>query len=302
MKMKKIITLILIAMVLCMTFSACGSSKTGSDSAGSTPASDGTEEQNDKLVAGMLEQNSIETSARKNWTQANGNDVIRKQIEYKRFASLNTMLMELGAGRADFLQLPGSVAAYLAAADDSLIIETKDNSRPNQHYHMAARGDNTALMEELNKAIDALKADGTLDQLVSDYIAKADSEPASNALVKNEGGETHVVAVTGDLPPLDYVAADGTPAGFNVALLNAISEKTGCNFEIVQMDAAARLSALESGKVDLVFWIGCWSNDSFEPEEENISLSTSYFEEPLCFVSYSTDVLEKIRSIFVRAN
>lgn len=101
---------------------------------------------------------------------------------------------------------------------------------------------------------------------------------------------------------MDYVSADGTPAGFNVALLNATSEKTGCSFEIVQLDAAARLSALESGKVGLIFWIGCWNNDGFEPEADGICLTTPYFEEKLCYVSYSKEVLEKMALIYQNAN
>lgn len=286
--MKKAIALTLTAVTLCMVLSAC-----------SAPVSNSAKETESKLVAGVLEQNSLEKSSRKHWTQANGSSEVKKQIEYKGFSSLNTMLMELKAERADYLQLPNSVGNYLAASDDKLTVETRKS--PLHHYHMAARADDTELCGEMNKAIEALKADGTLDQLAADYITNANGQPAPNKLVKHKGGETHVVAVTGDLPPLDYVAADGTPAGFNVALLNAISQKTGCNFEIVQMDAAARLSALESGKVDLVFWIGCYSSEGFEPETDNVCLSAPYFEEANCCVGYSADILDKAMSIYPNA-
>ncbi|MPN15883.1 hypothetical protein SDC9_163219 [bioreactor metagenome] len=87
-----------------------------------------------------------------------------------------------------------------------------------------------------------------------------------------------------------------------MALLNAISEKSGCNFEIVQMDANARLSALESGKVDLIFWIGCFSDDGFEPETDNVTLSSPYFEESICFVGYSADIMKKTISIYESVN
>lgn len=292
---KKTLALTLAALTLCMSFSACRDSGAGSTAESSAPVSSGAES---KLIAGVLEQNSMEAASRKSWTQAKGNTEVRKHIEYKAFLSLNNMLMELKAGRADYLQLPSSVAKYLAAGDNTLIIRAQESASPLQHYHMAARADDTALCGEMNKAIDALKADGTLDRLATDYIKNADKAPAANALVKHEGAETHVVAVTGDLPPLDYVSADGTPAGFNVALLNAISEKTGCNFEIVQLDAAARLSALESGKVDMIFWIGCWNNDGAEPKADNVCLSTPYFEESICRIGYSADILNKAMSIY----
>jgi ABC-type amino acid transport substrate-binding protein len=69
-----------------------------------------------------------------------------------------------------------------------------------------------------------------------------------------EGAETVKVAVTGALPPMDYVAPDGTPAGFNTALLAEISRRMGKNIELVVVDSVGRAAALASGTVDAVFW------------------------------------------------
>lgn len=304
MMMKKKLAITMTALTLCIAITACSNSPSESKKEDSIPVSNSTDETESKLIAGVLEQNSVEESARTHWIQAkkesNAGSQVASQIEYKPFSSLNTMLMELNAGKVDYLRLPSSVGNYLANSDDKLIVRMRKS--PLQHYHMAARADDTVLCDEINNAIDGLKTDGTLDQLATEYITNAKSTPTPNKLVKHDGGETYVVAVTGDLPPLDYVSADGIPAGFNVALLNAISEKTGSNFEIVQLDAAARLSALESGKVDLVFWIGCYSNNDFEPQTDNVSLSNSYFEESTCCVSYSEDTLDKAMSIYENKN
>lgn len=288
MKTKKLLSLSLAALTLCAALSACG--KTVPEA----PAPDSAAQAETKLQAGVLEQNSLEATSRKQWVASAA--PVRDHVKYTPFPSLNTMLMELNAGRLDFLQLPLSVGSYLTAADDTLSMNA--SSKASQHYHMAARAEDTTLCDELSSALLGLQEDGTLDRLAADYITNAQGAPAANATEAHEGGETHVVAVTGDLPPLDYVAADGTPAGFNVALLNAIAEKTGCNFEIVQLDAAARLSALKSGKVDLVFWIGCWSNESHEPAEDGICLTAPYFEEELCFVSNSQETLDQLVPIY----
>ena len=69
-----------------------------------------------------------------------------------------------------------------------------------------------------------------------------------------EGAQTLKVAVTGSLPPMDYVAADGSPAGFNTALLAEISNRIGKNIELVVVDSVGRAAALASGTVDAVFW------------------------------------------------
>ena len=62
------------------------------------------------------------------------------------------------------------------------------------------------------------------------------------------------MAITGSLPPLDYVAPDGTPAGFNTAMLAEIGSRMGKNVELVQVDSIGRAAALASGAVDAVFW------------------------------------------------
>ena len=59
---------------------------------------------------------------------------------------------------------------------------------------------------------------------------------------------------TGALLPMDYVAADGTPAGFNTAILAELGKRLNVNIELVQVDSLGRASALVSGQVDLVFW------------------------------------------------
>lgn len=296
---KKTIILTLVMLTLCMILSACNHNSAKNTEKSRATVSGSTGKVKNTLIAGNLEQNSVETEARRHWTHSSGyrntRDTVRKHVQYKHYSSLNTMQMELSADRVDYLQLPSSVANYLAASDNKLKVEM---GLALQDYHMAVRADDTALYEKINNAIDALKADGSLDQLTTNYITKADSAPTANALKKHEGAKTYVVAVTGDLPPLDYVSADGKPAGFNVALLNAISEKCGCNFKIVQLDAAARLSALKSRKVDLIFWIGCFNSKDFEPKADDISLSTPYFEEHISWVSYSADILNKVKLIY----
>ena len=93
---------------------------------------------------------------------------------------------------------------------------------------------------------------------------------------------------TGDLPPLDYVAADGTPAGFNVALMNAIAEKQNVNFTFVQVEADARLSALSSGKIDVIFWYG--NVQGYESEREDLLITDKYYTDNVYYVTKDFDM------------
>lgn len=276
--LKKILSMTLTALFILSVLTACAKKDGG------------------KPIEAALEQNILEESARVHDNQVKDYNDKFDQIEIKRFPSLSTMLMELKAGRVDYLWLPASVGSYLAAGDNKMIVNISEKEL--RHFHMATRPEDKELWEEINKAIEELKADGTIKKLAEEYITKSNGTPVPKELEKFEDGDTHVVAVTGDLPPLDYVSADGNPAGFNVALLNAISEKIRCNLKIVQVEAPARLSALESKKVDMIFWIGCDVSDGIEPEAPGVRLTTAYYEESMCSAGYSAEILDKVTSIF----
>ena len=112
------------------------------------------------------------------------------------------------------------------------------------------------LKYDFDDAIDSMKKDGTMDQLIKTYLEDvvngADVEPVKMPVI--EGADTIKVGVTGALPPMDYIAPDGTPAGYNTAVLAEISQRIGKNIELVQVDVGGRSVALSSGTVDVIFW------------------------------------------------
>ena len=95
--------------------------------------------------------------------------------------------------------------------------------------------------------------DRLIQEQIEDLISGAEIAPIELPVI--DGAETVRVAVTGALPPMDYVAADGTPAGFNTAVLAEISRRINRNIEMVFVDSmSGRSAALASGTVDAVFW------------------------------------------------
>ncbi|MDR2743225.1 MAG: transporter substrate-binding domain-containing protein [Treponema sp.] len=56
----------------------------------------------------------------------------------------------------------------------------------------------------------------------------------------------NLVGISGDLPPCNYISADGKPAGFNVALMDALSQVLSKNVQFVTVPSDARFSALLS--------------------------------------------------------
>ena len=186
------------------------------------------------------------------------------------YDTLDAMVMALTAGDVELIDIYSTTAAYLCANNDELVQTTvfkpldENASRivkmgykgllSNDFAFMMLEG-NEALRDEFNAAIAAVKEDGTLEKLVQEHIETAVSgEIVPVEMPVFEGAETVKVAVTGSLPPMDYVASDGTPAGFNTALLAEISRRVNKNIELVQVDSMGRAAALASGAVDAVFW------------------------------------------------
>ena len=189
----------------------------------------------------------------------------RRTVSYEVvfYDSLNAMQMALTAGDISRMEIYDTTARYLCANDDELItmhVNRTDSSRPdgvmvNDFAFMLLEG-REALRDEFNTAIAAIKEDGTMAKLTAEYIDGVieGKAIAPIEIAKIDGAETIKVAITGCLPPMDYIAPDGTPAGFNTALLAEISKRIGKNIELVQVDSIGRAPALASGTVDVVFW------------------------------------------------
>ena len=193
------------------------------------------------------------------------------QSEVVFYDSLDAMLMGLNAGDIDVMSVYNSTADYLVANNDQLVKGFSflyDPDGPMDFTTGLLRGilsnsfafmmteENEALRDEFNEAIASMEADGTLDQLLNEQMLAVvnGGEVKAVEMPVIDGAETIKVAVTGSLPPMDYVSADGTPAGYNTAVLAEISNRIGKNIELVVVDSIGRAAALASGTVDVVFW------------------------------------------------
>ena len=186
---------------------------------------------------------------------------------YHHYDSLNAMLMTLQSGEIDALRVPYYTAKYLCSTNDGMELTAEYHpekatgfaetalSMISDGYSFMTKEDNAALRDAFDAQISAMKEDGTLQKLIDEHIVKVSEggEPAVIAFEEFEGDPIKV-AVTGSLPPMDYVAPDGSFAGFNTAVLAEIGKRLQKNIELVQVDSIGRALALSEGTVDVVFW------------------------------------------------
>ena len=269
MKLKKFAPMMILVLMMSI-LSGCGS--------------DESEKVKTSLKIGMITQ--------LNMTPNQVNDLMETmgfESETTYFDNFTSMLMALSSKNIDSIQTYNSVAKYMTDQDSKF--EIKNKVALLDSFCCAMREEDVNLRNEFDTAIKAMKNDGTLDNLIKKYITDIKKEPPSVEIAHIDGAETIKVGVTGDLPPLDLVLANGKPAGFNTAVLSEISKRINKNIELAQIDSSARAAALTSGKVDVIFWVVVPADNSNRPADfdkpEGISVTTPYYQDEVVNVNLS---------------
>lgn len=198
------------------------------------------------------------------------------RLKTRFFGGLTEMLMALEAGVIDGACVPEFVGKYILARHDDLRAGMFEFSNTKESYYLGFY-ENADLRNRANAALSAMKADGTLYAPQDQYMSDLSQDPDPVEFETFEGAETIRVAVTGDLPPIDYVAENGSPAGFNTALISELGRRLKVNIEILNIESAARTISLTSGVADVVFWYLYGENYVITDMQNGIQLSDPYY-------------------------
>ena len=171
------------------------------------------------------------------------------------YDSLLAMQMALRASQIDEIVLPEPVVMYLMANNpNEYEIQFSLNMMPST-ISFGFKAGNTALKKDFDEAIKAMKKDGTLMTIQERFITNVGAgDPEEVKFTEFKGSKPIKVAVTGDLPPIDYIAADGRATGYNTAILAEIGKRLKRNIRVISVDAGGRSAALASERADVVFW------------------------------------------------
>jgi polar amino acid transport system substrate-binding protein len=281
--MKKIFTLLMIFALVLMT--GCGGSQ---DNDGKKNSDAG------QINLGMIKHLNVTETLLDNYFEKASARMNQTSGMYAPkhifFDNMTSMLAALQSGQIDAFSTYYSVSNYLIAQNANFETVKDRVPKVSEAFCCAMRGEDTALKKEFDDAILKLTADGKLKQLVQTYITDADYNalPAVD-MPHFDNAPTVKVAVTGDLPPLDFVTADGKAAGFNTAMLAAVSQLIGKNFELVQVDSGARAIALTSKEVDVIFWVAVPLNDTLTPPNcdipDGVIMTEPYFTDEIVHVA-----------------
>lgn len=190
------------------------------------------------------------------------------EIKIIFYDSLGEMLMGLQSGQISAFEVPQSTADYLCSRNRELFksfefdtvyenqFESIITERMSDGFAFMLMEYNKPLRDDFNRAIRAMKEDGTIDELIQNHITNviAKETAPSITLEQKEGRETLTIAITGSMPPMDYVGPDGNYSGFNAAILAEIGRRLDKNMELILVDSIGRSLALSTGRADAAFW------------------------------------------------
>lgn len=167
----------------------------------------------------------------------------------ERYNKGTDAVQALKTGKIDCVIIDEQPAeAFVEKNDDLMIL---DDVFADEEYAICMAKDNEALTEEFNGAIEELKADGTLDNIVKNWIG--DDTKGQTPYETPEGTEYPngelVMATNAAFEPYEFYKGQEV-VGIDADLAKAICDKLGYELKIEDMEFDAIIAAVESGKAD----------------------------------------------------
>lgn len=168
------------------------------------------------------------------------------------------------------LMMASLAACGSGSTDAATQLKILDAAYADEDYAIAVAKENTALLEQINTALNALIADGTVDQVVAYYISGEGELPAYQQDVADDA-EVLTMATSVDFPPYEFYENDQA-VGIDVVVASLIADQLGMKLDVVDTAFDSIISAVVSNKAD----IGMAGMTVNEERLESVNFSDSY--------------------------
>ncbi|MBS1187621.1 MAG: amino acid transporter rane protein, family / amino acid transporter substrate-binding [Burkholderiaceae bacterium] len=172
------------------------------------------------------------------------------KADLKRFDDAADTVVAVKTGQAD--------AAVISYSSKPLILRAHPEMRVlpdrllEEQIAMAVKKGNGALLNDINRIIDELKADGTLAAMEKRWMKDDSSAYEAREIPAVKEGNTLRVGVTATLEPFIFVDGKGRLVGHDEELARIIGMKLKRPVEFIDMKFTALIPALQSGKIDVI--------------------------------------------------
>lgn len=257
MKMKKLVSVLLVAACV-VSLTACGSGEdSGKGGADSKTAISGPDD-----LAGKKIGVQLGTTGDLYTTDEFGDECI------ERFNKGAEAVQSLKQNKIDAVVIDNEPAKEFVEANEGLKI--LDTAYAEEDYALAFEK-GSKLKDEFNEVIAELKEDGTFDAIVAYYIEGKGEKYESPADTKYANGKL-VMATNAEFPPYEYWENEQI-MGIDADFAKAICDKLGYELEISDMAFDAIIPAVTSGKADFA----AAGMTVTEERQKEVDFSDSYY-------------------------
>ena len=180
-----------------------------------------------------------------------GDIAARKHFPGSNFQMLTASAdaaMAVKANKADTFIYDKSVLLNLVEKNPEL--EILDEPVDKLEVAAAIKKENITLLNDLNKVLTDLKKTGELQRLRVKWVdSKYAVTPQLPPINQSHGKGVLKIGTSADIEPFSF-QANGIVTGLDIELSQLISERLGKKAEIVDMNFAALIPALQAGKID----------------------------------------------------
>lgn len=189
----------------------------------------------------------------------------------ERYNKGNDAVQALKQGKIDCVIIDSQPALAFVEKNPELTILEEEFAV--EEYAMCVSKDNADLTAAINGALAELKADGTLDAIIANYIG--DETKGQNPYVSDEGinrsNGTLVMATNAAFEPYEYYEGEKI-VGIDADMAQAVCDKLGYELVIEDMEFDSIINAVQSGKAD----IGVAGMTVTEDRLQSIDFTDSY--------------------------
>ncbi|HFI0936779.1 TPA: ABC transporter substrate-binding protein/permease [Streptococcus suis] len=182
----------------------------------------------------------------------------------KTFDTGDLMYNSLSTGAVDAVMDDEAVIQYAIQQGQDLSIDIEGEAIGSFGFSVKKGSQYEYLVEDFNKALAAMKEDGTYDQIMNKWLgssnASADTTDYSSRLTLTGDANTkatpvkssYTIVADSSFAPFEYQDENGNYVGIDMELIKAIAEQQGFTITIQNPGFDAALNAVQAGQADAV--------------------------------------------------
>lgn len=173
------------------------------------------------------------------------------EAEIVEFNDFGNAVEALKANKVNYVITSRSLASNYARNNKELYVIDQNVLHSTDTWSYAAVRKGYDKLTEINEILNGFLEDGTMDNIVSNWIGENAAYDMSGIPV-DKNAPVWKVGISADMEPTCFLNGEGEYCGVDCETAMRIAYEMGMQVEFVNMDFTALLPALQSGKVDFV--------------------------------------------------